>query len=66
MHIGKSIRVAMAMRGLRRSQVAEGLKVTGPTVSTMLSRATCSGQTLQALSDLFQMKVSEFVALGED
>lgn len=66
MHIGKSIRVAMAMRGLRRPQVAERLQVTGPTVSTMLSRQTCSGQTLQALANIFGMKVSEFVALGED
>lgn len=66
MHIGKSIRVAMAMRGLRRPQLAERLQVTGPTVSTMLSRPTCSGQTLQSLAKIFGMKVSEFVALGEE
>lgn len=66
MDIGKSIRVAMAMRGLRGNQLAERLQVTAPTVSVMLSRPTCSGQTLQNLANIFGMKVSEFVALGED
>jgi hypothetical protein len=32
----------------------------------MLSRPTCSGQTLQSLANIFGMKVSEFVALGEE
>ena len=66
MDIGKSMRIAMAMRGLKGIQLAERLQVTGPTVSVMLSRRTCSGQTLQSLANIFGMKVSEFVALGED
>jgi len=66
MDIGKSIRVAMAMRGLRGNQLAERLQVTAPTVSVMLSRTTCSGHTLQNLASIFGMRVSEFVALGED
>jgi hypothetical protein len=66
MHIGKSIRVAMAKRELRGNQLAERLQVTPQTISTMLSRPTCSGQTLQSLANTFGMKVSEFVALGED
>lgn len=66
MDIGKSIRVAMAMRGLRGNQLAERLQVTAPTISVMLGRKTCAGQTLQDLASIFGMKVSEFVALGED
>jgi transcriptional regulator with XRE-family HTH domain len=66
MDIGKSIRVAMAMRGLRGNQLAERLQVTAPTISVMLGRKTCAGQTLQDLANIFGMKVSEFVALGED
>jgi DNA-binding Xre family transcriptional regulator len=66
MDIGKSMRVAMAMRGMRGNQLAEQLHVTAPTVSVMLSRRTCSGQTLQDLADIFGMKVSDFVKLGEE
>lgn len=65
MDVGKSIRVAMAMRGIRNNQLAERLQVTAATVSVMLSRHTCSGQTLQNLANTFDMKVSEFIALGE-
>jgi DNA-binding Xre family transcriptional regulator len=66
MDVGKSVRVAMAMRGIRNNQLAERLQVTASTVSVMLSRPTCSGQTLQNLANTFNMKVSEFIALGED
>ena len=66
MDVGKSIRVAMAMRGIRNSELSERLQVTAATVSVMLSRSTCSGQTLQNLANTFGMKVSEFIALGED
>lgn len=66
MNIGKSMRIAMAMRGMRGNQLAERLQVTESTVSVMLARPTCTGQTLQTLADIFGMKVSEFVKLGED
>lgn len=66
MNIGKSMRVAMAKKGLRGNQVAELLQVTESTVSVMLSRETCTGPKLKELAVLFGMKVSEFVALGED
>ena len=66
MNIGKSMRVAMAMRGMRSSQLAERLGVAASTVSVMASRRTCSGAVLQKLAAVFDMKVSEFVALGED
>lgn len=66
MNIGKSIKVALAKKGMRSSELATTLGVTAPTVSVMSSRETCTGQMLLKLSSVFSMKVSEFVALGED
>lgn len=66
MDIGKSMRVAMAMRGLRNNQLAEKMGVTQATISVMLSRRTCTGQALIQLCEIFDMKASEFLRLGED
>lgn len=66
MNVGKSIRVAMAMKNMRNSELAEKLGVTQSTVSVMCSRDTAAGQTLKALAEIFEMKVSELLALGED
>ena len=66
MNVGKSIQIAMAMRGYSGKRMSEMLSVTEPTVSVMRGRPTCSGQMLRKLAQTFDMKVSEFVALGED
>lgn len=66
MNIGKSIKVALAMKGMKAKDLAETLVVTPPTISVMCSRPTASGQMLIQLSLAFDMKVSEFIALGED
>lgn len=66
MNVGKSIKVALAKREMRSGDLAKILGVTPQTVSNMSSRATCTGQMLIHLAQSFDMKVSEFVALGED
>lgn len=66
MNIGKSIRVAMAMKGLKAKELSEKLGVTQATISVMCSRETSSGQMLKTLSDTFELKVSDFIKLGED
>lgn len=66
MNVGKSIKVALAKKGMKSGQLASTLGVTAATVSVMSSRDTCTGQMLIKLSTTFGMKVSEFVALGED
>lgn len=66
MNIGKSIKIALAKKGMKSKDLAEKLGVTGPTVSTMTTRPTASGQMLTKLAESFDMSVSEFVALGED
>lgn len=66
MNVGKSIKVALAKREMRSGDLAKILGVTPQTVSTMSSRVTCTGQMLIHLAQSFDMKVSEFVALGEE
>lgn len=66
MHIGKSIKVALAKRQMKGADLAHTLGVTASTVSVMCKRETCTGHALIRLADIFGMKVSEFVALGED
>ena len=66
MNIGKSIKVALAVKGMKAKDLASTLGVTAPTVSSMCIRETASGQMLIMLARSFDMKVSEFVALGED
>lgn len=66
MNIGKSIKVALAVKGMKAKDLAATLGVTAPTVSSMCARETASGQMLIMLGRAFDMKVSELVALGED
>lgn len=65
MNIGKSIKVALALKQMRSKDLAQALGVTQPTVSSMCVRVTASGDMLMRLAESFGMKVSEFVALGE-
>ena len=66
MNIGKSIKLALVHKGMRGKDLAERLGVTQTTVSLMQSRPTASGQMLINLACAFDMKVSDFVKLGED
>lgn len=66
MNVGKSIKVALAKRGMKSGDLATALGVTPSTISVMSGRETCTGHALIRLSAVFEMKVSEFVALGED
>lgn len=66
MHIGKSIKMAMNKKGMVNQDLADKLGRTLPSVSVMRGRETCSGQTMIELARIFDMKVSELIALGEE
>lgn len=66
MNIGKSIKVAMAKKGMRGKELAEKLGVTPSSVSIMSSRKTASSTMLNKLCEAFDMPASDFVKLGED
>lgn len=66
MNLGKSIQIARAKRGLQVKELAEKLGMKPTSLSQLSSQDSCTGATLQKLAKAFDMKVSEFVALGED
>lgn len=66
MNVGKSIKVALAKREMNQQDLAEKMKVTKPYVSQLAGKAHAGMGTVSILAEAFDMKVSEFLALGED
>lgn len=66
MHIGRSTRIAMAQRGMRSKDLAKTLGMTQSSISLVLARESSPGGLVKKLAEVFGMKASEFVALGED
>jgi transcriptional regulator with XRE-family HTH domain len=66
MNLGKSINIARAKHGLLVKELAERLGMSPTSLSQLTAQTSCTGATLQKLAKAFDMKVSEFVALGED
>jgi plasmid maintenance system antidote protein VapI len=65
-NVGKSIKVAMAMRDMNPAILAERLVVSRQYVSNLIHSKQIGIGTISKLSDVFNMKVSDFLALGED
>jgi transcriptional regulator with XRE-family HTH domain len=66
MNIGRSIKIAVAKRGIKQKDLAEQMGVTPSSISQLASQASCTGDTLARLAAAFNMKVSDFIALGEE
>lgn len=66
MDLGKSIRVAIETNNITRAVLAEKLECGRPNVTKMIATGQVRSETLKRLAKAFNMKVSEFVALGED
>ena len=66
MNLRKSAMVAMAQRDMKQKDLADLLGMSRGSMSQLLGQTSCTGATLQKLAGAFGMKVSEFVALGED
>lgn len=66
MNISKSIRLALAEKHMTQTDLAAKLKCGTPNVSQICSSGRVRSETLKRIADVFEMKVSEFVALGED
>jgi len=66
MDIGKSIRIAMALDNLKAKEVCEHAKISQEHLCQLRSnKRNPSMNKLRDLAFTFQMKVSEFIALGE-
>ena len=67
MNIGKSLKVAMAIHGISNKKLAKDIKESEVNVSRWRSDYSGVDNTkLNILAGYFDMKVSEFIALGED
>lgn len=66
MNVGKSIKVGMAKRDMKPLELAEKMEVSRQYVSQMMASKQTGIGTINKLADVFEMKVSEFLALGED
>jgi DNA-binding Xre family transcriptional regulator len=67
MNIGKSIKIACAQKSMKQIELAESLGLTPITVSRMANNKgeALRKETLEELANVFEMPVSEFIALGE-
>lgn len=66
MNIKKSFRIALAMKGATQADMAAVVGVTPATLSLILNRESIPSERIKQLADAFGMKVSEFVAMGEE
>lgn len=66
MNVGKSVRVAMAKRDIKPAQLMEMMGCSRQYVGQLMQAETVGTGTLNKLCDVFGMKASEFIALGED
>ncbi len=65
MDLGKSLRVAMAKKGIKNKDLAKELGVKPQQISNWLS-GSIGKSSVESLSGHFDLKISEFIALGEE
>jgi transcriptional regulator with XRE-family HTH domain len=66
MNLGKSLKVALARKGLNQSELARKNDWCLRTINKLANRAGGTVENINQLSAALGMKASEFVALGED
>ena len=66
MNVRKSVMILLAQRDMKQKDLADQLGMSQGSMSQLLSQTSCTGATLQKLADAFDMKVSDFIKLGED
>ena len=66
MNLRKSVMIAMAQRDMKHKDLADKVGMSQGSMSQLLGQTSCTGATLQKLADAFDLKVSDFIKLGED
>lgn len=66
MNACKSLRIALAKKEMSRAQLSEALGLSITAVNRMANNPNWTCESLKKVSAVFGMKVSEFIALGED
>ena len=66
MNIGKSIKLAAVHKGMTHGQIAAHIGVSGAYMSSIANNhKTPNMQKISSIASCVDMKVSEFIALGE-
>jgi transcriptional regulator with XRE-family HTH domain len=66
MNIGKSLKISLLKINMEQSDLAEKIGIHQSHVSKISCGKTITTETLERLAVAFNMKVSEFIAVGED
>jgi len=66
MNVGKSVRVAMAKRDMKPADLCKLMGASRQYIGQLMNQEQSGIGTVSKLAELFGMKVSEFLALGED
>lgn len=66
MNVGKSIKVALAKAGMSQKELALKLECGQVWISRLANSRSADFKTVERLAGALDMKVSEFVALGEE
>lgn len=66
MNVGKSLKIALVKKGMSQTELAKKMGVHDQWVSKLANSESAAQTTLVGLAEALDMKVSEFVALGED
>lgn len=65
MNIKKSLKVAMARNDFTAQDVADRMGVSRTRIYSIVSQVSPRNETIERLANVFDMKVSEFISLGE-
>jgi len=65
MNVGKSIKQCLLNNEMKGQELAEKLCASPQYVSKISNRKYCTGELIERLSKIFDLKASEFIALGE-
>lgn len=66
MNVGKSLKIALIKKGMSQTELAKKMGVHDQWVSKLANSESAAQTTLVGLAEALEMKVSEFVALGEE
>ncbi len=66
MDLSKSLKVAIAMKGVKHKDLAEQLGTTSQQISNWLKSGAIKQSSLIPISKALDLSVSKFVALGEE
>jgi predicted XRE-type DNA-binding protein len=65
MNVGRSVRIALEQRDLDGRWLSSQLGMTRQRASQLRTRTKANSATIARLATVFNLKVSEFIALGE-